>query len=293
MKLTAVVSLGMIVMAGLSLSAAAQDKSSCQAFFQVVRVDTKTPEHFRAGMDEAQTKWWDNEGHKEYQELCLNGSVTAEDKPRYLVLWSKPDSIREAAVTPGEVFGQTTSAIQNMATKDLIYRPRWDRAAVAIVSISYEGNRVLTPVFTTTNDRVLLFVPDSPSVLRFALQYLKFEGNPDSDYPVPLVQKPAPMRPAPAPQPTLSVTLQASSTVLEAGQSATLSWSATNANALNVTPAIGTVAPSGTMSVSPTDSTNYTITATGSGGESSATVRITVSSSQRLVQEIANKEPDR
>jgi hypothetical protein len=293
MKLTVVV-LGMIVMVGLPVSAAAQDKTSCQAFFQVVRVDTKTPEHFRAGMDEAQKKWWDNEGHKEYQELCLNGSVTAEDQPRYLVLWSKPGSIREAAVTPGEVFGQTTSAIQNMATKDLIYRPRWDRAAVAIVGISYEGNRVLTPVYTTTNDRVLLFFPDSPSVLRFALQYLKFEGNPDSDYPVPLVQKPAPMPPAaPTPQPTLSVTLQASSTVLEAGQSVTLSWSSINAGALNLTPAIGAVAPSGTMSVTPTDSINYTITATGRGGESTASVRITVSSSQTLVQEITNKEPDR
>jgi hypothetical protein len=245
-------------------------------------------------MDEAQKKWWDNEGQKEYQELCLDGSVTSEDKPRYLVLWSKPGWIREAPVTPAEVYGQTANAMQSMATKDLIYGPRWDRASVAIVSVSHEGNRVLTPVYTTTNDRVLLFFPDSPGVLRFALQYLKFEGNPDSDYPVPLVQKHSPAAPAAvAPKPTVTLTLGASSTVLEAGQSATLSWSSTNAGALNLTPAIGTVAPSGTMSVTPPNSTNYTITATGPGGESIATVRITVSSSQTLVQEIANKEPDR
>jgi hypothetical protein len=154
-----------------------------------VRADTQTPGHFRAGLDQAQKYWWDNEGQKDYQGLCLDGSVTAEDKPRYLVIWSKRGSIDQAAVTPGEIYGQSASVIQIIATKDLIYRPRWDRASVAIVSVSYEGNRLLTPVYTTTNDRVLLFIPDSLSVLRFAVQYLKFEANPDSDYPVPLVQK--------------------------------------------------------------------------------------------------------
>jgi hypothetical protein len=81
--------------------------------------------------------------------------------------------------------------------------------------------------------------------------------------------------------------------VLEAGQSATLNWSSANATAVNLAPAIGSVAAHGMMSVTPTDSTNYTITATGPSGTATATVRITVSSSQALVQEIQNKEPDR
>jgi hypothetical protein len=80
---------------------------------------------------------------------------------------------------------------------------------------------------------------------------------------------------APAVRPTL--TLKASPTVIQIGQSATLSWSSTNATALNLTPAIGAVAPEGMMSVTPTDSTNYTISATGPGGGATATVRITVS----------------
>jgi len=80
---------------------------------------------------------------------------------------------------------------------------------------------------------------------------------------------------AAAVRPTLTLTV--SPTVIQVGQSATLSWSSTNATALNLTPAIGAVATEGTMSVTPTDSTNYTITATGPGGGATATVRITVS----------------
>jgi hypothetical protein len=80
---------------------------------------------------------------------------------------------------------------------------------------------------------------------------------------------------APAVRPTL--TLKVSPTVIEKGQSATLSWSSTDATALSLTPAIGTVDPEGTMSVTPDDSTNYTISATGPGGGATTTARITVS----------------
>jgi hypothetical protein len=80
---------------------------------------------------------------------------------------------------------------------------------------------------------------------------------------------------ATAVRPTLA--LKVSPTVIQIGQSATLSWSSTNATALNLTPAIGAVAPEGMISVTPTDSTNYTISATGPGGGATATVRITVS----------------
>src|SRR5579863_10424156 len=90
MKLIGFVVLVILGIIELPIPSVAQDKTPCQAFFQVVRVDTKTPEHFRAGMDRAQKRRWDDEGQKENQELCLNGSVTAEDKPRYLVLWSEP-----------------------------------------------------------------------------------------------------------------------------------------------------------------------------------------------------------
>jgi peptidoglycan-associated lipoprotein len=79
---------------------------------------------------------------------------------------------------------------------------------------------------------------------------------------------PAPARP--------TVTLQASSTFIQMGESATLSWSSTNATSLNLTPGAGNVPPEGTTKVSPGESTTYTITATGPGGNADQSVRITV-----------------
>jgi len=80
---------------------------------------------------------------------------------------------------------------------------------------------------------------------------------------------------APPARPT--VTLQASSTFIQRGDSATLTWSSTNATSLTLNPAVGTVAPEGTTKVSPTESTTYTITATGPGGSADQSIRITVS----------------
>ncbi len=72
------------------------------------------------------------------------------------------------------------------------------------------------------------------------------------------------------------MTLNASTTLIRSGESATLNWSSTNATDLNLTPAVGKVAPEGSTSVSPTESTTYSITATGPGGTADASVRISV-----------------
>lgn len=84
---------------------------------------------------------------------------------------------------------------------------------------------------------------------------------------------PPPQPPAPA-RPT--VTLQASQTFIQRGDSVTLSWSSTNATELTLAPAIGPVSPEGSTRVSPADSSTYTITATGPGGTADMSVRITV-----------------
>jgi len=87
---------------------------------------------------------------------------------------------------------------------------------------------------------------------------------------------PVPTPPAPpAAQPT--VTLNASSTFAKPGDTIRLTWSSTNATDLNLAPEIGKVAPEGSTPVKPTESTTYTITATGPGGTAEATVRVTVS----------------
>jgi peptidoglycan-associated lipoprotein len=78
----------------------------------------------------------------------------------------------------------------------------------------------------------------------------------------------------PAAQPT--VTLNASPSTIDAGGTATLSWSSTNATDLDIEPGVGKVAPQGTTPVNPTESTTYRITATGAGGTASATAHVDV-----------------
>ena len=89
----------------------------------------------------------------------------------------------------------------------------------------------------------------------------------------PKAAAPAPTPPAPAPRPT--VTLQASPTFIEQGQSSQLSWSSTNAT--TVVLAGENVAPEGTKTVQPQQSTTYSITASGPGGDAATSVRVTVS----------------
>jgi peptidoglycan-associated lipoprotein len=92
----------------------------------------------------------------------------------------------------------------------------------------------------------------------------------------PVAPTPTATAPAPTPPARPTVTLQASSTFIQRGDSTTLTWSSTNATSLTLNPG-GNVAPEGSSKVSPTDSTTYTITATGPGGTADQSIRITVS----------------
>ena len=115
----------------------------------------------------------------------------------------------------------------------------------------------------------------------------------------PVVQAPPPP-PAPAAPPPArpTVTLQASSTLIQKGESVTLTWSSTNATSLNLSPGVGNVTAEGTSRVTPSDSTTYTITATGPGGSADATARVSVAppppaaptAHQPTIQELFNKE---
>jgi peptidoglycan-associated lipoprotein len=84
-----------------------------------------------------------------------------------------------------------------------------------------------------------------------------------------------PAAPPAPPQPTVS--LQASPTDITKGESTRLTWSSTNASQLTITPGVGSVSGQGSTQISPTDSTTYTITATGNGGNAEASTRVTVS----------------
>jgi peptidoglycan-associated lipoprotein len=80
--------------------------------------------------------------------------------------------------------------------------------------------------------------------------------------------------PAPS-QPTVSI--QADPTSVEKGDSSTLSWTSTDATQLSIAPDVGTVTAQGSTKVTPSSSTTYTITASGPGGSTNASARITVS----------------
>lgn len=83
-----------------------------------------------------------------------------------------------------------------------------------------------------------------------------------------------PAQPAPTPRPT--VTLRASETFIQKGESVTLSWTATDATEVSLSPGIGRVAAQGSTRVTPEVSTTYTISASGPGGTATDSVRITV-----------------
>ena len=80
--------------------------------------------------------------------------------------------------------------------------------------------------------------------------------------------------PQPAAQPT--VTLNASPGAVKSGDTVTLSWTSTDATDLDIEPGVGKVAVQGSTPVNPTESTSYTVTATGPGGTATASARVTV-----------------
>jgi len=82
---------------------------------------------------------------------------------------------------------------------------------------------------------------------------------------------------APPPPPaTPTVTLQASPSSVNKGESATLSWNSTDATQLAIAPGVGAVTAQGSTKVTPSDSTTYTITATGPGGSATASASVSV-----------------
>ena len=84
--------------------------------------------------------------------------------------------------------------------------------------------------------------------------------------------------------PAPTVTLSASPSSIDLGQSATLSWSSTNAETAEITPDIGKVPTSGSRGVTPMRTTTYRITVRSVGGQTQtamASATVTVIISQR------------
>ncbi len=94
--------------------------------------------------------------------------------------------------------------------------------------------------------------------------------------PAPAAKEEAPP-PTPAPPPpSPTISLNASPSAIEKGQSTTLSWNSSNATGVTIDNGIGTVEPSGSRTINPSLSTTYLARATGPGGNAVAEARVTV-----------------
>src|SRR5215472_4472189 len=62
-----------------------------------------------------------------------------------------------------------------------------------------------------------------------------------------------------------TVALSASPASAQAGQPVTLTWSSTNATSVSLEPSVGRVAAQGSTTIKPSQSTTYTVNATGPG----------------------------
>ncbi|TMC98348.1 MAG: hypothetical protein E6J05_09055 [Chloroflexi bacterium] len=83
----------------------------------------------------------------------------------------------------------------------------------------------------------------------------------------------AQLAPLPAPP---SVALSASPASAQAGQPVTLTWSSTNATSITLKPSVGGIAAQGSMTVRPSQSSTYTVTATGPGGSAHASAQVII-----------------
>jgi peptidoglycan-associated lipoprotein len=90
---------------------------------------------------------------------------------------------------------------------------------------------------------------------------------------------PPPPAPPAATAPTPTATITAQPDTINPGQSVVLAWRTTDANSANIA-GIGPVPTAGTRTVQPTESTDYTLTASGDGGNATATAHVTVNTPQ-------------
>ncbi|QXE85508.1 MULTISPECIES: OmpA family protein [Geomonas] len=94
------------------------------------------------------------------------------------------------------------------------------------------------------------------------------------------VQKPVPapvVAPAPVPVPPApSVNMTVAPSSITKGETATLTWSSSNATNCVIQPEIGPVPPQGSMTVTPADNAAYTLTCNGDGGTAKSAARVAV-----------------
>ncbi|MEZ5354759.1 MAG: OmpA family protein [Bryobacteraceae bacterium] len=115
--------------------------------------------------------------------------------------------------------------------------------------------------------------------LLLAFTLLLFAAGCKKKVPPPPPPPPAPVvkETPPAPKPSARVTnFTVEPSTIQRGQSATLRWAVENADSVTIEPGIGTVPATGSRQIYPNETTNYTLTAKGPGGNDARTARVTV-----------------
>jgi peptidoglycan-associated lipoprotein len=127
---------------------------------------------------------------------------------------------------------------------------------------------------------MFMFSKRKLTVLGMALSLAMFSaGCKKKAPPPPPPPPPPPVKEAPPPKPAAPTVAQftAEPTSIQRGQSATLRWEVSgNVTSVSIDNAIGTVQNSGNRRVFPTDSTTYTLTASGPGGSTTSSATVTV-----------------
>ncbi len=90
----------------------------------------------------------------------------------------------------------------------------------------------------------------------------------------PTAAPPAYTPPPAAAKPTASISADRDS--INRGESVKLTWTTTDATNVSIAPEVGAVTPQGSTTVTPMESTTYTITASSAGGNTDSSVRISV-----------------
>jgi OmpA-OmpF porin, OOP family len=134
----------------------------------------------------------------------------------------------------------------------------------------------LTDSIALRGDVRQLFVLEDPNSPKYNWEYsagvtFLFGGK---SAPAPVAVAPAPVPVPVPPAPSNKLTVAPSS--ITKGQSATLTWSSANATNCDIQPEVGAVQPQGSMTVTPADTTSYTLTCDGAGGSAKSAANLSV-----------------
>jgi len=176
-----------------------------------------------------------------------------------LPITTQPPTISSFGASPASISAGGSSTLS------------WSVAGASTVSIdqgignvALSGSRLVTPVATTV---YTLTAANASGASTTATAQVVVSGA-----------TPTPT-PTPAGYPVINY-FTASPTTIYAGNLVTLGWNVSNATSISIDNGVGTVPSSGSISVHPVTSTNYTITAYNSAGASSKSAYVFVNAGQ-------------